>query len=600
MGHVEVGPHPHVAVDGVVEAELDFKALALGAAEVGRGSAAAEVAGDGAVGALHEDVLTLVLEDFDGACEHVVEEAVVDAEVHLGHLLPVCVGVAHHRLVVEGVGAGVAGTGRAVDDGVATECPLVHVEPAVAGVVADFAVAGADFQVVDVGQEALEEGLAADTPADSARVEEAEAVALAEFLGAVVGAVVFNHVAAVEAVGGTEHPVLAVAGDFAAVSVFLAGPYAGGAYVVLASELAAPVELQLIVDVALGLAVLDFAGVLVEAGVGVVVEVGEAVVGVFLHSACGGIDPSACAGCAGRNLDASLALYEEVVPRNHAAEIEALGDEAEVLLKHEVGVDACGGHAHGTGREKVAHGVGGLCGVQRVVADGAVAVAGHEDVGSGAVDRAPDLGCTPVDGVHACAVVRGLARCVGAGHVHLEGGGGGDGEVEVRTHVETVVGEARVEAAVGVEAAEEVTLVHEVDSRVVAHELGAASDVDVGVVAHGVVLEELVLPVHVGVALDVLDGGAVAVLVDAGLGDEVAPRCGAEREFVLNHAVVQHEGVIRVVFVGKTGDGLHGGGEAYVDLGLAFGTALGGDEDDAVGALHTVHGGGRCVLEGRD
>ena len=201
-----------------------------------------------------------------------------------------CVGVADGALVVEGVRAGVAGFGGAVDDCVAAEAPGVGVQPAVTGVVADFAVGGAELEVVDVGQQGLEERFAADAPSDSARVEETEAVAFAEFLGAVVGAVVFHEVASVEVVGGTEHPVFTVAWDFAAVGVFLAAPYACGAYGVLA-ELASPVELELVVDVALCLPVGHFACTQREVGLCAVVEAGSLVVVVTIGDFAGcGVD----------------------------------------------------------------------------------------------------------------------------------------------------------------------------------------------------------------------------------------------------------------------------------------------------------------------
>ena len=66
---------------------------------------------------------------------------------------------------------------------------------------------------------------------------------------------------------------------------------------------------------------------------------------------------------------------------------------------------------------------------------------------------------------------------------------------------------------------------------------------------------------------------------------------------MLDDAVVQEHCVVGVVLVRKLGYGFHCGGEAYVDFGLAFLTAFGGDENYAVGAFHTIDCGGRCVLE---
>ena len=89
----------------------------------------------------------------------------------------------------------------------------------------------------------------------------------------------------------------------------------------------------------------------------------------------------------------------------------------------------------------------------------------------------------------------------------------------------------------------------------------------------------------------------MAVLVEPVLGEVVAPRVGVVGEFVLDDLVAQGEGVIGVHHVGQLGVGLERGAGVDVDDCLSFFTALGGDEDDAVGTAHAEHCRCGCVFQ---
>ena len=90
-----------------------------------------------------------------------------------------------------------------------------------------------------------------------------------------------------------------------------------------------------------------------------------------------------------------------------------------------------------------------------------------------------------------------------------------------------------------------------------------------------------------GIGRVVRDGGASGPLV--------------HREHVGDLRVVPHLAVgVGVGKIDELRDRLHGGVDRRGHGSLAGRTALRGHEDDAVGASHTEHGRGRCILQDRD
>ena len=235
-----------------------------------------------------------------------------------------------------------------VHNRIAAISPLAHVEESVTDiVVTDLTIGGTELEHVDdlLVTQLAHKGLVADHPAQSAGTEESEAVVLGEFLRAVVSTVVLKEVAVVPIIGSTEHPVLTIAWDHGADGIFLTGEgaHAGD---MMQSEGTRPVELYLIVEVALGIPVLyctllDFPFLAHGVVKAVIVLVG------FLISHLSGlrVDPFEL-WVVVLVFDASVSFHKGVVPRHGATCRKSFGDEVEFLLQDKVGGDAggCGLH----------------------------------------------------------------------------------------------------------------------------------------------------------------------------------------------------------------------------------------------------------------
>ena len=249
---------------------------------------------------------------------------------------------------------------------------------------------------------------------------------LGELFRTVVGTVEFGKVLVGEVVGGTECPVLAVVGELTTPGAFGAVEHGHCSYVVQ-TELASVLQLELVEHVALSCVVVDFAAVGVELKVGYEVEVVVAVaLLVILYFAGVGIDPFVLYG--GVVADTAFVFNEYVVPRYECAGLKTLGDEREILLKGEVGVDTGGGELTLTCFGESDNGVRSALGVGRVVTPGTVAVAGKEHVGRSRVCGLPELSFKPR--VH-LGSERAFALSVRTGEVDLQQCGRSNLEVEV-------------------------------------------------------------------------------------------------------------------------------------------------------------------------
>ena len=199
IGEVAVGRGEPVAVPLLVEVEGHLHTVVGHLSEVSPGSLH-EAALRGHDGALHEDVLTLLLEDVEVEVEH-VPESQLQADVLLGHGLPCEVAHADVTLGDAAVRALAGGApGVALLTGV--ECAEVGKAASADVVVASLTDGGAQLDLVEDGLQPCHEGLLAEQPADGERGEESEALALGEVLRSVVAEVELSHVAVV--VGGRE------------------------------------------------------------------------------------------------------------------------------------------------------------------------------------------------------------------------------------------------------------------------------------------------------------------------------------------------------------------------------------------------------------
>ena len=85
--------------------------------------------------------------------------------------------------------------------------------------------------------------------------------------------------------------------------------------------------------------------------------------------------------------------------------------------------------------------------------------------------------------------------------VCLQHGSLGELEVEVGTNVDTVESVTTGITTIVIPLTEEVTLVLIVDGCIILHCLGTTSDIHIGIVRHGVVLEEFLLPIYIRITL---------------------------------------------------------------------------------------------------
>ena len=85
--------------------------------------------------------------------------------------------------------------------------------------------------------------------------------------------------------------------------------------------------------------------------------------------------------------------------------------------------------------------------------------------------------------------------------VCLQRGSLGELEVEIGTNVNTVESVTTDITTIVIPLAEEVTLVLIVDGCIILYSLGTTSDIHIGIVRHGVVLEEFLLPIYIRITL---------------------------------------------------------------------------------------------------
>lgn len=89
MSHVEITPYSHAVVKHLIDAELEFVAVALNFAEVGCGGIASEIRGNCTVGTVDDDVVTVFGKEFHCSRHKPVEKREVDTEILLESLFPV-------------------------------------------------------------------------------------------------------------------------------------------------------------------------------------------------------------------------------------------------------------------------------------------------------------------------------------------------------------------------------------------------------------------------------------------------------------------------------------------------------------------------------
>ena len=195
-------------------------------------------------------------------------------------------------------------------------------------------------------------------------------------------------------------------------------------------------------------------------------------------------------------------------------------------------------------------------------------------------------------------VPREMADTVTTEKVGRELSGLGQVEVQVGTHVNTVIAETRLIATTAGEVLEQVTFVREVNSCKILHEFGTSRNIHAGIVRHGCVVEQLLLPVHVRIAVPLFCIGRMTILVD----DRhrlVRTPCTfvVDVQLALHHSVQESESIVSIIFLRQLGNHLHGSIRLHVYGSLTFLTTLGSNEDDTVTTLHTINGSGRSILQ---
>ena len=96
-----------------------------------------------------------------------------------------------------------------------------------------------------------------------------------------------------------------------------------------------------------------------------------------------------------------------------------------------------------------------------------------------------------------------------------------------------------------IECLEKVTLMQEVDGSIVFHKLCTSGHVHTGIVGEGSVLEQVILPVDIGIAVPLLGIERVAVLLDNAHRHHVGPSVIAgHHELALDGTVAHQVGII--------------------------------------------------------
>ena len=205
---------------------------------------------------------------------------------------------------------------------------------------------------------------------------------------------------------------------------------------------------------------------------------------------------------------------------------------------------------------------------------------------------------SPISTGIARLVPREMADTVTTEKVGRELSGLGQIEVQVGTHVNTVVAETSLIATTAGEVSEQVTFVSEVYRCEILHEFGTSRNIHAGIVRHGCVVEQLLLPVNVRIAVPLFSISRMTILVDDGH-RLVGTPCFfvADVQLALHHSVQESESIVRIIFLRQLGNHLHGSIRLHVYGSLAFLTTLGSNEDDTVTTLHTINGSGRSILQ---
>ena len=290
--------------------------------------------------------------------------------------------------------------------------------------------------------------------------------------------------------------------------------------------------------------------------------------------------------------DTTLLLYHRIVKRNLGNKLQTLGQEIEFLGKDKVGGNLCIGTILHTASGKTHHRVRTVGLTWSIISISTVRINRTHGIWSCMIDR------SPISTGIARLVPREMADTVTTEKVGREQSSLGQIEVQVGTHVNTVIAETSLIATTAGEVLEQVTFVSEVYRCEIFHEFGTSRNIHAGIVRHGCVVEQLLLPVNVRIAVPFFSIGRMTILVDDGH-RLVGTPCFfvADVQLALHHSVQESESIIRIIFLRQLGNHLHGSIRLHVYGSLAFLTTLGSNEDDTVTTLHTINGSGRSILQ---
>ena len=205
---------------------------------------------------------------------------------------------------------------------------------------------------------------------------------------------------------------------------------------------------------------------------------------------------------------------------------------------------------------------------------------------------------SPISTGIARLIPREMTNTVTTEKVGRELSGLGQIEVQVGTHVNTVIAETSLIATTAGEVLEQITLMSKVYCCKILHEFGTSRNIHAGIVRHGCVVEQFLLPVYVRIAVPFFSIGRVTILVNNSHWLVRTPGFFvADVQLALHHPVQESESIISIIFLRQLGNHLHGSIRLYVYGSLAFLTTLGSNEDDTVTTLHTINGSGRSILQ---
>ena len=165
----------------------------------------------------------------------------------------------------------------------------------------------------------------------------------------------------------------------------------------------------------------------------------------------------------------------------------------------------------------------------------------------------------------------------------------GQVEIEVTAHVNTVVSESWVIALNIGYLLIYIAFMRIVHTGEIFHELSTTTDVDVSIIRSSYVLQQIVHPVHIGVAFSFCLIGRIAILVQTVLRQVVTPGFRLISQFTLNNLVTERKRIIRVHHIGQFRVGLQCRTGIDVDHCLALCTTFGGNQDYTVGTAYTIY-----------